>query len=573
MAPNTQTLKVESIQNNLRSTRRLAPLTHASLLAAILLVGSSLKGSAQDIGEGGNNMGFDMAPETNLAVVEAAMRQIPVQMAPGPFEPSWDSLKQNYKVPDWFIGAKFGIFLHFGIFSVPAHQSEWYEKFMYAGGDDNTLKAMRNHDTLLPWHTAHFGPPDKFGYKDFIPMFKAEKFDADAWALLFKRAGARYVVPGAQHHENFAMWDSEVTPFNAMQMGPKRDVIGELAKAVRKQGMKLGLANHGIENFQFINPPPDLAARLKAEKVDLFDPKWADFYNYADRSDAACQKFLVNWYERNVELIDKYHPDLLYFDNGIDQRYLDPLKLSIAAYYYNRAKSWGKEVSLTTKKAAFSPTDKNTETIGSIIDFEGRTPKGIRTGSWQEDRPVGSSWGYVTGMRINSSDVVISWLVEAVSKNGSLLLNVSPMADGTIPQEQQNTLLGVGKWLEANGEAIYDTHSWIKFEETGKQHTYFTVKGDVLYAILSGKAHGSHLIITSLAQGQAPSGTITSVTMLGGGKKPLSFSQDSMGLKVKLPASARADGFYTLKITGLKMNPPTWTVSGDPMQGNGVAAK
>ena len=573
MAPNTQTLKVESIQNNLRSTRRLAPLTHASLLAAILLVGSSLKGSAQDIGEGGNNMGFDMAPETTLAVVEAAMRQIPVQMAPGPFEPSWDSLKQNYKVPDWFIGAKFGIFLHFGIFSVPAHQSEWYEKFMYAGGDDNTLKAMRNHDTLLPWHTAHFGPPDKFGYKDFIPMFKAEKFDADAWALLFKRAGARYVVPGAQHHENFAMWDSEVTPFNAMQMGPKRDVIGELAKAVRKQGMKLGLANHGIENFQFINPPPDLAARLKAEKVDLFDPKWADFYNYADRSDAACQKFLVNWYERNVELIDKYHPDLLYFDNGIDQRYLDPLKLSIAAYYYNRAKSWGKEVSLTTKKAAFSPTDKNTETIGSIIDFEGRTPKGIRTGSWQEDQPVGSSWGYVTGMRINSSDVVISWLVEAVSKNGSLLLNVSPMADGTIPQEQQNTLLGVGKWLETNGEAIYDTHSWIKFEETGKQHTYFTVKGDVLYAILSGKAHGSHLIITSLAQGQAPSGTITSVTMLGGGKKPLSFSQDSMGLKVKLPASARADGIYTLKITGLKMNPPTWTVSGDPMQGNGVAAK
>jgi len=573
MAPNTQTLKVESIQNNLRSTRRLAPLTHASLLAAILLVGSSLKGSAQDIGEGGNNMGFDMAPETNLAVVEGAMRQIPVQMAPGPFEPSWDSLKQNYKVPDWFIGAKFGIFLHFGIFSVPAHQSEWYEKFMYAGGDDNTLKAMRNHDTLLPWHTAHFGPPDKFGYKDFIPMFKAEKFDADAWALLFKRAGARYVVPGAQHHENFAMWDSEVTPFNAMQMGPKRDVIGELAKAVRKQGMKLGLANHGIENFQFINPPPDLAARLKAEKVDLFDPKWADFYNYADRSDAACQKFLVNWYERNVELIDKYHPDLLYFDNGIDQRYLDPLKLSIAAYYYNRAKSWGKEVSLTTKKAAFSPTDKNTETIGSIIDFEGRTPKGIRTGSWQEDQPVGSSWGYVTGMRINSSDVVISWLVEAVSKNGSLLLNVSPMADGTIPQEQQNTLLGVGKWLETNGEAIYDTHSWIKFEETGKQHTYFTVKGDVLYAILSGKAHGSHLIITSLAQGQAPSGTITSVTMLGGGKKPLSFSQDSMGLKVKLPASARADGIYTLKITGLKMNPPTWTVSGDPMQGNGVAAK
>jgi alpha-L-fucosidase len=286
-------------------------------------------------------------------------------------------------------------------------------------------------------------------------MFKAEKFDADAWASLFKRAGARYVIPGAQHHENFAMWDSQVTPFNAVKMGPRHDVIGELATAVRKEGMKFGVANHGIENFQFINPPPELANRMKAEKADLFDPKWADFYNYADRSDAACERFLVNWYERNVELIDKYRPDLMYFDNGIDQRYLDPLKLSIAAYYYNRAKSWAKQVSLTTKKAAFSPTDKNTETIGSIIDFEGRTPRGIRTGSWEEDRPIGNSWGYIAGMRVHSSDTVISWLLDAVSKNGTLLLNVSPKADGTIPEDQQQALLKIGKWLETNGEAIY----------------------------------------------------------------------------------------------------------------------
>lgn len=338
---------------------KLTALAFASLVAIMVSArGVPSPGPSQDIGEGGNTMGFDMAPETNLGVVNGAMKQIPIDMAPGPVEPTWDSLKQNYRVPDWFIGAKFGIFMHFGIFSVPAHKNEWYEKFMYAGGEDSTLKAMGNHDSLLAWHTTHFGPPDKFGYKDFIPMFKAEKFDADAWALLFKKAGARYVVPGAQHHENFAMWDSQVTPFNAVKMGPKRDVIGELAKAIRKQGMKLGVANHGIENFQFINPPPELANRLKAEKVDLFDPKWADFYNYADRSDAACQRFLVNWYERNVELIDKYRPDLMYFDNGIDQRYLDPLKLSIAAYYSNRAKSWGKEVSFTTKKAAFAPSGK-----------------------------------------------------------------------------------------------------------------------------------------------------------------------------------------------------------------------
>lgn len=340
--------------SNSSKLSRLSSVLNLFLVFTALAVGSSLQVLAQDIGEGGNTMGFDMAPETNLAVVNRAIKQIPITMAPGPVEPNWDSLKQNYKVPDWFIGAKFGIFMHFGIFSVPAYKGEWYEKFMYAGGNDSTLIAMANHDSFLAWHTEHFGPPDKFGYKDFIPMFKAEKFDADAWAVLFKKSGARYVVPGAQHHENFAMWDSQVTPFNAVQMGPKRDVIGELAKAVRKQGMKFGIANHGIENFQFINPPPDLASQLKAEKADLYDPKWADFYNYADRSDAACQRFLVNWYERNVELIDKYQPDLIYFDNGIDQRYLDPLKLNIAAYYYNRAKSWGKEVSFTTKKAAFS---------------------------------------------------------------------------------------------------------------------------------------------------------------------------------------------------------------------------
>jgi len=560
------------MRKDLGKRGKAATLALGSLVAILLPVGGWPQQTANnDIGDGGNSMGFDMAPETNLAVVNAAMKQIPIHMAPGPVQPTWKSLKQSYRVPDWFIGAKFGIFMHFGIFSVPAHKNEWYEKFMYAGGEDSTLKAMRSHDSLLAWHTAHFGPPDKFGYKDFIPMFKAEKFDADAWALLFKRAGARYVIPGAQHHENFAMWDSQVTPFNAVKMGPRRDVIGELARAVRKQGMKLGVANHGIENFQFINPPPELANRMKAEKADLFDTKWADFYNYADRSDAACERFLVNWYERNVELIDKYRPDLMYFDNGIDQRYLDPLKLSIAAYYYNRAKNWGKQVSLTTKKAAFSPTDKNTETVGSIIDFEGHTPRGIRTGSWEEDRPIGNSWGYTAGMRINSSDTVISWLLDAVSKNGTLLLNVSPMADGTIPEDQQQTLLKVGKWLKTNGEAIYDTHSWIKFQETGKQHIYFTVKGEVLYAILLGKWSGSDVVITSLAKSQAPAGKITSVTMLGS-PKTLSFSEDPDGLKVKLPDSALNDTeAYTLKITGLQMNPPTWTESGNPMPNNGVA--
>ena len=547
------------------------------LSAAALLASPPSLASAQCAGEGGNSLGFDMAPETSQRVVEEAVKQIPEPMAPGPVKPTWKSLQENYKVPDWFRGAKFGIFMHFGIFSVPAHGNEWYEKFLYAGGDDSVLKVLGGNDLALgvnngpnstrAWHTEHFGSVDKFGYKDFIPMFKAEHFDADAWATLFQKAGARYVMPGAQHHENFAMWDSKVTPFNSMRMGPKRDVIGELAVAVRKHGMKLGVANHGIENFEFINPPFELAEKMKAEKVDLYDPKWADFYNYADRSNAAMKRFLVNWYERNLELIDKYEPDLIYFDNGVDQRHIDPLKLEIAAYYYNRSKSWGKEVSFTTKKAAFAPSGTNTKTIASILDFEGGPPDGIRGGSWVVDRPIGtSSWGYLDGLKANSPETVIGWLVDTVSKNGTLLLNVSPKADGTIPQDQQDTLLAIGKWLATNGEAIYDTHAWTQFEEKNKDHIYFTVKGDTLYAIVMGKSAGTEIAINSLPDG-GPAGTVRSVTMLGGGS--LNYRQNAAGLSITLPDSSERHEAVVLKIAGLKTNPDLTTDSGNPLCGCG----
>ena len=530
------------------------------LLGALTAVISTLCAPAQTnnpLADGGNSTGYDMAPETRLAVVEAAVAQLPAPLPPGPFQPTWDSLRKNYQVPQWFVGAKFGLFMHWGLYSVPAHHNEWYEKHMYG--------AERR------WHAEHFGSQEKFGYKDFIPLFTQEKFDPEAWAELFKKSGAKFVIPTAQHHDNFAMWDSAVTPFNAKQMGPKRDLIGDLSKAVRKQGMKFGVSNHGIENFQFINPPADLAEMLKTNRADLYDPKWNDFYNVADRSDAACEKFLVNWYARNVELIDKYQPDMLWFDNGVDQRYLDPLKLRLAAYYYNRAKQWGKEVSLSTKKAAYAPSNKNTETIGSIIDFEkigARSPAGIRTGVWQVDEPIGSTWGYTSDMRVAGAGSIIAKLADTVSKNGTLLLNLSPKADGTFPSEQQETLLEIGRWLDVNGEAIYDTHNWIKFGEGGGRgqsgaNIRFTVKGEALYAILLGNWPGETVIITSLAQGQPLKGKITAVTMLGG-EGELKFSQEATGLKVELPPAAPGKYAYVLKITGLKMNAPTWTKSGNP---------
>jgi alpha-L-fucosidase len=511
------------------------------------------------IAEGGNAKDYDMAPETRIDVVEAAVAALPGKPPPGPFQPTWDSLKRNYHVPAWFYEAKFGLFMHWGLYSVPAHHNEWYEKHMY-GADRK-------------WHEEHFGPQDKFGYKDFIPLFTCKDFDPDAWADLFEKSGARFIVPTAEHHENFAMWDSQVTPFNAKAMGPHRDLIGELAKAVRARGLKFGVSNHGIENFQFINPPPDLAAELKARHADLYDPKWADFYNVADRSDAACEKFLVNWFERNVELIDKYQPDMLWFDNGVDQRYLDPLKLRIAAYYYNRAAQWGKEVSISTKKAAYAPSDRNTETIGSIIDFEKigpRSPAGIRTGAWQVDHPIGTTWGYTSDMKVSGPASIVAALADTASKNGTLLLNLSPKSDGTFPVEQQKTLLGVGAWLAVNGEAIYGTHNWIMFGQGGGRgqtglHVRFTVKGDALYAIVFDEsAAGPKVNLSPLSERPEIEGRISHVTLLGAPGE-LAFTRDGAGLKVAWPESRPSKYASVLKIVGLKMNPPADTPDGNPL--------
>ena len=507
----------------------------------------------------GNDAGYDMAPETTPAVVNAAVASLPFQIPTGPFAPSWESLRQNYTVPAWFVGAKFGLMLHWGVYAVPAHHNEWYEKHLYGNA------AIRD------WHIGKFGPLDRFGYKDFIPRFTAENFDADQWAELFQRAGAKFVIPTAQHHDNFALWDSRVTRYNAMAMGPRLDLIGDLAKAVRARGLKVGVSNHGIENFTFINPSADVLADLKKKQADLFDPEWTDFYHVADRSDAALQRFLRDWFARNVELIEQYRPDLLWFDNGIDIRYLDPLKLHLAAYYYNRAKEWGQAVSISSKKAAFAPGGLNDGQIGSIVDFEkvgARSPPGIRPGVWEVDDAIGSTWGYTDGMTIASAATILGRLIDTVSKNGTYLLNLSPRADGTIPTEQQEVLREIGRWLEVNGEAIYGTHHWTTFGaggaggDTGPGVRY-TVKGDVLYALLLGPYPFGEVNLVALAANPALVGKITGISLLGSQEK-LKYNRTTFGLQVTLPPIPVSNYAHALKITGLKMNPPAETRDGNP---------
>jgi alpha-L-fucosidase len=468
----------------------------------------------------------------------------------GPFQPNWDSLRANYSIPKWFQEGKFGIFIHWGLYSVPAHGSEWYLAHMYSPEG-------------MAWHVEHFGPLDKFGYKDFIPLFKAEHYDPAAWASLFKRAGARYVVSVAEHHDGFAMWDSALTRWTAAKMGPKRDLIGDLAAAVRQAGLHYGVSFHRVEHYSFIHVP-DVPS-------DLTDPAYQDFYWTMNHSDALYEKFLEDWVARNVELIDKYHPDVLYFDNGINGRNLDPIKLKVAAYYYNRAQEWGKEVTLFSKGAGAGAA----YLTGAIHDYErGRAP-GLTTEYWQEDTSIAhNSWGYNNELQYRNAGEMIRELADCVSKNGNYLLNIAPKSDGTIPDGQQLRLLEMGEWLGVNGEAIYGTHPWSVYGEgptpqgpangargltDGMLKVYtardmrFTVKDGALYAILFAWPSGNDsAVITSLAAGGALGGKIEKVEMLGVAK-PLHFTQDSEGLKVAMPNPAikPCEHAYVLKITGL----------------------
>ena len=498
---------------------------------------------------GGGRGGRGGGASSGIALKAAAADP---QLPPGPVQPTWDSLQANYHTPEWFKDGKFGIFLHWGLYAVPAHGNEWYVQHMYS--------------SMLQWHTEHFGPVDKFGYKDFIPRFKAEKFDPDAWITLFQRAGAKYVVPVAEHHDGFAMWDSALTKWDAKDMGPHRDLIGDLAAAARRHGMHFGVSNHRVEHYSFI-PTPNVPS-------DLTDPAYQDFYWTMNHSDALYQKFLEDWVARNVELIDKYQPEMLYFDNGINSRALDPIKLKVTAYFYNQAKARGQEVTMFSKGAGQGAA----YLTGAVHDLErGRMPD-ISADYWQEDTSIAhNSWGYNDDpLQIRNASELIRELVDCVSKNGNYLLNLAPRADGTIPDNQQLRLLEIGDWLGVNGEAIYGTRPWTKYGEgptsqgapngargltDGMLKVYtahdmrFTTKGDTLYAILFAWPYGDEpAVITSLATEQNVQGKVEKVEMLGVAK-PLTFTQDEKGLAVKMPVPAikPCDFAYVLKITGLKL--------------------
>ncbi len=462
----------------------------------------------------------------------------PEELAVEKYEPTWESLKQ-YRVPEWFKDAKFGIFIHWGVYAVPAAGSEWYPRNMY----------LKDHP-LFKHHRQRWGDQSKFGYKDFISMFKAARWDPDAWAELFKKSGARFVVPVAEHHDAFAMYDSSQTEWNAAKMGPKRDVVGELAKAVRERGMRFGASSHYAHNWDYYP---------HSDEFDTNDPKSYALYGRPHEPGApASKEFLEHWYARTVEIIDKYEPDVLWFDFGFNRPEFEAYRKKIGAYYYNKALKWGRGVVLQYKMEAFPYG-------AAVLDIERGKLDRIRPAVWQTDTSVSwKSWGYIEDDSFKSLDLLVDDLVDIVSKNGALLLNVGPRADGTIPDEAKEILLGIGKWLDVNGEAIYGTRPWHTFGEGptrvhadsfGEKESQpftardirFTTRGNILYAICLDWP-GEELTIASLSSGTfLGSDDIREIRLLGS-RARLEWSRDEAALKIKLPKEKPGDYAYVFKV-------------------------
>jgi alpha-L-fucosidase len=396
-------------------------------------------------------------------------------------------------------------------------------------------------------------------------MFKAEHFDPAAWADLFKKAGAKYVVQVAEHHDGFAMYDSGVSDWTAAKMGPHRDTTGELAKAVRAAGLHFGLSSHRVEHNFFLGPghkiPSDIndsqyAALYGPAHTWMMNPQGTPLNNDFTYVSSA---WANDWLARSAELVEKYHPDIVYFDWWIGQASIRPNLTRFAAFYYNSSLKNGDHVGVINYK------DYAMQDHSGVLDIERGQLGDMRPLAWQTDTSVSNkSWGYIKDDTFKSPEFVIDQLIDIVSKNGNLLLNIGPRSDGTIPEEVQHVLLDVGAWLNVNGEAIYGTRPWRifgegptkvaagSFHDTDTTHYTaedfrFTTKGDVFYAIGLAWPDNGESVIRSLVP-TAGSNGVQTVALLGT-EGTLKFEQHPDGLHVKLPAHSPAKYAYALRVT------------------------
>ncbi len=369
--------------------------------------------------------------------------------AGGPYQATWESLKAH-PTPGWFQDAKFGIYTHWGPVTGGAEDGpggvQWYGCNMYVP-DSPTFE----------YHRKRFGDQHRVGYKDIVGLFKAKKFDADAWAALFAEAGARFAGPVAIHHDNFAMWDSAYTEWDSMDKGPKRDITGELERAIRKRGMKFIATFHHAFSWRYFEP---------AYPFDGADPNYAGLYCQAHEPDAPpTREFMELWLAKVNEVVTKYEPDLMWFDFGLGARNCLTLQYRqrMFADYYNWAAKKGIEVGVAHKHH-----DIHQHT--GILDFERGREDRLTPYCWLTDTSVGP-WFHQKSSPFKTAGELVDVLVDIISKNGCMLLNVGPQADGTIPEQGKQILRGIGAWLKINGEAIYNTRPWQVYGEGPTRNT------------------------------------------------------------------------------------------------------
>ncbi|PWJ37917.1 alpha-L-fucosidase [Sediminitomix flava] len=470
------------------------------------------------------------------------------------YEPTEESLSK-YQTPEWFLDAKFGIYTHWGPVSQVFEGTEpgkyyrgWHGMIMYQDGKKVPTKNGKPSNNHLH-HVKKYGDPAEFGYKHIIEQFQPTAFDAEKWAELFKKSGAKFAGPVAMHHDNFAMWDSKATRWNSMNYGGF-DPSAELKKEIEKRDMKFMASFHHAFTWKFFAP---------AHKYSKINENDYDLYTtpHSLESDMPDEQFHKEWWAKLKEYIDVYQPDLLWFDWWLENLSLEA-RHKFLAYYYNSAKKWGKEVGVCYKESTF--TDDM-----AIKDYERGRPNQPKSPAWLTDTSPGA-WFYRSDAKFKKPNEIIDILVDIVAKNGLMLLNVPPDPDGTIPAEMEYLLTEIGAWLEINGDAIYATRPWTVFGEgptrlpegghkieklkisyTDKDIRYTKKSDKEFYAIVMDKPKGAIVMKSLSTDIGALNSEIIDIQLLGSNEK-LEWERRAEGLIIKAPSQLSTDYAHAFKI-------------------------
>jgi alpha-L-fucosidase len=492
-----------------------------------------------------------------------ASSKLPPGIAPeeGPFAGTRASLR-TYQVPDWFRDAKFGMWAHWGPQSAVEY-GDWYARLMYLQGSEQ-----------YNYHVEHYGHPSKFGFKDTIPMWKAEKFDPAHLIRLYKKAGARYFMTMGVHHDNFDLWNSKHNRWNAVNMGPGIDIVGAWRKAVRDEGLRFAISEHLWITYKWYSVAhgSDLTGPLAGVPYDGADPASRDLYVDSDEvwagdlpwtEDQIPNWWKRHWHDRITDLIDQHEPDLLYSDGSLP---FEDYGYSVLAHLYNTSarRNGGR-----ADAVYFSKRDQDSEQGLCVLDRERGVLDDILPRPWQTDTCIGN-WHYKRGTRYKTPKMVVDMLVDIVSKNGNLMLNVPLPASGMPDPEELDVVAEITAWMAVNSEGIHGSRPWKKFGEGAPVQSSdqgskafnentrrtldasdvrFTTKGDVLYAFVMGKPE-FRAVIRSLATDTALRvGRVTSVELLGHDGK-LAWSQDQAGLTINIPDELPTQHAVAFRIRG-----------------------